>query len=146
MMLVRTFLAVFGVLACFSLIATAAGIDAISVTIGLPIGNMPLLFGITIRGEFPFGDGMASLLVSPAGKTLLRIGAELPLGNSGSYLRLDGGIAYFDLAARFPKPVFGGGISYRIPAHGLQFGVTGEILYPIALGPPLLLGEGGWSR
>ncbi len=122
------------------------GIDAVSITVSIPFGGLPPLFGVTIRSGLPFGYGVASLLISPSGQTLIRGGAEIPLGEGGSYLAVTGGIAYFDLNARFPSPVLGGGLSYRIPEHGLQFGINGEIIYPIALGPPLLSLEGGWSR
>jgi len=126
--------------------AFGSGIDAVSITLSLPFGGMPPLFGITLRGELPFGWGVASLLISTGGKTLILGGAEISLGSGGSFLRLSGGLSYFDLNALLPSPVFGGGLSYRIPAHGLQFGLSGELLYPIALGPPFLSVEGGWSR
>ncbi len=126
--------------------AFGGGIDAVSLTISIPFGGLPPLFGVTLRSELPFGYGVASLLISPSGQTLLRSGVEIPIGGGGSYLDVTGGIAYFDLNARFPAPVLGGGLSYRGPAHGLQFGISGELIYPIALGPPLLILEGGWSR
>ena len=127
-------------------LAFGDGIDTVSITVTIPFGGLPPLFGITIRSELPFGYGVASLLISPSGQTLIRGGAELPLGEGGSYLVMTGGIAYFDLNANLPSPVFGGGLSYRMPAHGLQFGIDGELIYPIALGPPLLSLEGGWSK
>lgn len=126
--------------------ASGDGIDAVSLTVNLPFGDLPPLFGITLRSKFPFGYGVASLLISPSGQTLIRGGAEIPLGSGGSFLAVTGGIAYFDLNSMFPFPVFGGGLSYRGPEHGLQFGISGELIYPIALGPPLLSVEGGWSR
>ncbi len=126
--------------------AFGEGIDAVCLTISIPFGSLPPLFGITIRSGIPLGYGVASLLISSSGQTLLRGGVEIPLGSGGSYIVVTGGIAYFDLSARFPAPAFGGGLSYRGPEHGLQFGMSGEFIYPIALGPPLLSVEGGWSR
>ncbi len=145
-MFTRTAVVTLIIIGAFSLALVATGIDAVCVTVSLPFGNTPLLIGFTIREQFSFGYGVSTLVISPQGKTLILIGAEFPLGNNGSYLRLDGGISYFDMSARFPSPVFGGGLAYRIPAHGIQFGAIGEFLYPFALSPPMFSLEGGWSR
>ncbi len=145
----RAYLAVIASLClfvCTVLPVMGDGIDGVSLTVTIPFGDLPPLFGITIRSELPVGYGVASLLISPSGQTLIRGGVEISLGEGGSYLVITGGIIYFDLSAKFPSPVLGGGLSYRIPEHGLQFGINGELIYPIALGPPLLSLEGGWSR
>ena len=142
----RTIVVLLFIVSLVGVTGLGTGIDAVSITVSLPFGGLPPLFGITVRSEISFGYGVASLLISPSGQTVIRGGVELPLGSGGSYIDLRGGIAYFDLSARFPSPMLGGGLSYRAPQHGFQFGIAGVFIYPIALGPPLVTLEGGWAR
>lgn len=129
--------------------ADAAGIDYIGLRIVLPLGNVPFMVGVDLGMRLPFGWGVASLFLTPEGKTLILGSVEVAFGGEEgrgtSLLRLTAGISYFDLTARFPSPLVGAGFSYRLPvAEVFQVGVGGEILFPLALAPPLLTLGGGW--
>jgi len=126
------------------------GFDYIGVRIIIPLGRAPFMVGVDIGTHLPFGWAMASLFLAPDGKTLILGSAEVAIGgqeNAGvSLLRGTVGISYFDLSAMFPSLVFGGGISYRFSfANHFQLAASGEIIYPLALGPPMFSIGGGWS-
>ncbi len=132
-----------------SLSVSAGAIDYVGLRIALPLGNIPFLIGIDLGMRLPFGWGIASLLINPDGRTLILGSVEVALTGEGSVgmslIRATAGISYFDLNAIFPSPVFGGGIAYRLSSEaGFQVGLGGEILYPLALGPPFLSIGGGW--
>jgi len=127
-----------------------AGLDYIGVRIIIPLGQAPFMVGVDIGSHLPFGWAMASLFLAPDGKTLILGSAEVAIGgqeNAGvSLLRGTVGISYFDPSAMFPSLVFGGGISYRFSfADHFQLAASGEIIYPLALGPPMFSIGGGWS-
>jgi len=130
--------------------AFAAGLDYIGLRIIIPLGQAPFMVGVDIGTHLPFGWAMASLFLTPDGKTLILGSAEVAIGGQEdagvSLLRGTVGISYFDLSARFPSLVFGGGISYRFSfADHFQLAASGEIIYPLALGPPMFSIGGGWS-
>ena len=132
-----------------SLYASAGGIDYVGLRITLPLGKIPFLVGIDLGMRLPFGWGIASLLINSEGKTLILGSVEVALTSEDSagmsLIRATAGISYFDLNATFPSPVFGGGIAYRLSSEaGFQIGIGGEILYPLAVGPPFLSMGGGW--
>ena len=130
--------------------ALSAGIDYIGLRIIIPLGQAPFMVGVDIGTHLPFGWALGSLFLAPDGKTLLLGSAEVAIGEQESagvsLLRGTIGISYFDLSARFPSLVFGGGISYRFPfVDHFQLTANGEIIYPFALGPPMFSIGGGWS-
>ena len=145
--LIITSLAV-AVLVGYSVIG--AGLDYVGLRIIIPLGQVPFMVGVDIGTHVPFGWAIASLFLAPDGKTLILGSAEVAIGgqeNAGvSLLRGTIGISYFDLSAMFPSLVFGGGISYRFSfADHFQLAASGEIIYPLALGPPMFSIGGGWS-
>jgi len=112
----------------------AAGVDYIGVRVILPLGQMPAMIGIEVGTRVSFGWTTACLLLTPDGS----------LGSS--LIRATVGVSYFDLAARFPSLVLGAGIAYRFSIEdAFQVGIRGEIIYPLALGPPLVSIGGGWA-
>ena len=130
--------------------AIGAGLDYIGLRIIIPLGQAPFMVGVDIGTHLSFGWAMASLFLAPDGKTLILGSTEVAIGgqeNAGvSLLRGTIGISYFDLSARFPSLVFGGGISYRFSfADHFQLAASGEIIYPLALGPPMFSIGAGWS-
>lgn len=130
--------------------AWGAGIDYVALCVGLPLSELPFLVGVDIGIKLSFGWGVASLLLSPDGKTLLLASLEYTLGDAEgkgeSLVRLTTGVSYFDLGATFPSPLIGGGLAYKLFFNGeLWMGITGDILYPLALGPPFITLESGWS-
>jgi len=130
--------------------AIGAGLDYVGLRIIIPLGQAPFMVGVDIGTHLSFGWAMASLFLAPDGKTLILGSAEVAIGgqeNAGvSLLRGTIGISYFDLSAMFPSLVFGGGISYRFSfANHFQLAASGEIIYPLALGPPMFSIGGGWS-
>lgn len=130
--------------------ADAAGIDYVGLRIVLPLGNVPFMIGVDLGMRLPFGWGVVSLFLTPEGRTLILGSVEVSLGEAEglgtSLIRLTAGISYFDLAATFPTPLFGGGIAYRLSVtETFQVVVGGEILFPLALGPPFITLGGGWT-
>jgi len=130
--------------------AWGMGIDYVALRVGFPLGELPFLVGVDIGTELSFGWGVASLLLSPDGRTLLLVSLEYTLGDAEgkgeSLVRLTTGVSYFDLGATFPSPLIGGGLAYKLFFEGgLWMGITGDILYPLALGPPFITLESGWS-
>ncbi len=128
----------------------ATGIDYIGVRLILPLGQMPPMVGVEIGSRVSFGWATASLFLTQDGRTLLLGGVEMAINDEedpgSSLLRAVVGVSYFDLAARFPAFVVGGGITYRISINdAFQVGIRGEIIYPLALGPPLMSIGGGWA-
>lgn len=65
-------------------------------------------------------------------------------GKGESLVRLTTGVSYFDLGATFPSPLIGGGLAYKL-FFNRGMGITGDILYPLVLGPPFITLESGWS-
>ena len=141
---------------CFVVIALSAalaaqgiGIDFMALRVSLPLGRLPALIGVDVGMKLTIGWGIASLLLSPDGRTILLTSYEYPLGtnkhSNQSLVRIDAGLFYFDLDAFFPSPLFGAGLSYRyFLGEDISIGVTGDILYPLALGPPLITLGTGW--
>ena len=145
--LIITALAVAAFVGCS---AIGAGLDYVGLRIIIPLGQAPFMVGVDIGTHVPFGWAIASLFLAPDGETLILGSAEVAIGgqeNAGvSLLRGTIGISYFDLSAMFPSLVFGGGISYRFSfANHFQLAASGEIIYPLALGPPMFSIGGGWS-
>ncbi|HDL86666.1 MAG TPA: hypothetical protein ENH11_10160 [Candidatus Acetothermia bacterium] len=129
--------------------ALGAGLDYVGLRIIIPLGQAPFMIGVDIGTHLSFGWAMASLFLAPDGKTLILGSTEVAIGGQesagASLLRATIGISYFDLTATFPSIVFGGGISYRFSfADHLQLVASGEIIYPLALGPPMFSIGGGW--
>ena len=127
-----------------------AGLDYVGLRIIIPLGHAPFMIGIDIGTHLSFGWATASLFLAPDGKTLILGSTDVTIGgqeNAGvSSLRATMGISYFDLTAIFPSLVFGGGISYRFSfADHFQIAASGEIIYPLALGPPMFTVGGGWN-
>ncbi len=127
-----------------------AGLDYVGLRIIIPLGQAPFMIGIDIGTHLSFGWATASLFLAPDGKTLILGSTDVAIGgqeNAGvSSLRATAGISYFDLTATFPSLVFGGGISYRFSfADHFQIAASGEIIYPLALGPPMFTVGGGWN-
>lgn len=134
----------------FAVPSFGAGIDYVGLRIIIPLGRAPFMLGVDIGTHLPFGWVMASLFIAPDGKTLILGSTEVAIGGQESagvsLLRGTIGISYFDLSAMFPSLVFGGGISYRFSfANHFQLAASGEIIYPLALGPPMFSIGGGWS-
>lgn len=128
----------------------AAGLDYVGLRITVPLGSVPFLFGIDLGTRVPSGWAFATLLLDATGRTLLFGTYEFKLaGGDGvgtSFVVLSAGIVHFDPRVVYPSPVFGGGLSYRFDvAKAVQAGLTGEILYPLGLGPPFFTLQGGWS-
>ncbi|HHR86237.1 MAG TPA: hypothetical protein ENL23_07820 [Candidatus Acetothermia bacterium] len=126
------------------------GLDYVGLRIIIPLGQAPSMMGIDIGTRFPFGWLTASLFLSHDGKTLILGSADVAIGEKKSAgvscLRGTLGISYFDLSAMFPSLVFGGGMSYRFSfADRFQLTACGEIIYPLALGPPMFSIGGGWA-
>jgi len=125
-------------------------IRSIGIRFVLPFTGGPLLIGIEATTNLPFGIGTGSFLLDSEGRTLITLGADIDLSEEESdaeaYLRLTGGIYYFDPSRFLPSPLFGGGFSYRfLVLKPFVFGFAGEFLYPIAFPAPMLSLSAGWS-
>lgn len=130
--------------------ARGAGLDYVGLRIIIPLGQAPFMVGVDIGTHLSFGWAMGSLFLAPDGKTLILGSAEVAIGGQESagvsLLRGTLGISYFDLSAMLPSLVFGGGISYRFSlADHFQLAASGEIIYPLALGPPMFSIGTGWA-
>jgi len=130
--------------------AGAAGFDYVGLRITVPLGSVPFLVGVDLGARVPSGWAFATLFLDGTGRTLLLGTYEFKLaGGDGvgmSFVALSAGIVHFDPRAVYPSPVFGGGLSYRFEVtKAVQAGLTGEILYPLGLGPPFFTVQGGWS-
>lgn len=131
-------------------VCVAAGVDYVGVRVILPLGQMPVMIGIEVGTRVSFGWVTACLLLTPAGRTLLLGGIEMALTDQespgSSFIRATVGVSYFDFTARFPSLVLGAGIAYRLSIEdAFQVGIRGEIIYPLALGPPLVSIGSGWA-
>lgn len=130
--------------------AIGAGLDYVGLRLIVPLGQAPLMLGVDIGTHLSFGWATASLFISPDGKTLILGGTEVAIAGQASTgessVKLTLGMSYFDLTAMFPSIVFGGGISYRFSVSDhFQLAAAGEIIYPLALGPPLFTLGAGWA-
>jgi hypothetical protein len=125
------------------------GLDHIGVRVTIPVGKLPFMVGVDIGTRLTFGWAMASLLLSPDGKTLMLASTEVELAGAESagltLIRGTIGLSYFDLSAILPCLIFGGGLSYRFSFDD-QFSIaaSGEFIYPLALGPPMFTFSAGW--
>ena len=125
-------------------------IGYVGLRVSLPIGGLPPFFGIELGGQVSFGYAFVSLLLSPDGKSLLLGSADFSLaealGWTAGVVRLSAGLSY-QVGDALPGLAGGGGIVLGLFAEegGLRVGVSGELLYPIAVGPPFISLEGGWA-
>lgn len=130
--------------------AVAGGLDYVGLRLIVPLGQAPLMLGIDVGTHLSFGWATASLFIAPDGKTLILGSSEVAIGGQASTgvssIKLTLGMSYFDLSAMFPSIVFGGGISYRFSlSDHFRLAAAGEIIYPLALGPPLFTLGAGWA-
>ncbi len=127
-----------------------AEIQSVGIRLILPFTGIPLLLGAEIVTDMPFGGLSISLFLSPQGGTLLLGSADIALAEdldeTSASLRVTTGLSYFDPGQRFPSIVFGGGVSVLTSAaQPLAFGLTSELIYPIAFPVPMLAVSGAWS-
>ncbi len=131
-------------------LAFGEGLDHIGVRVIIPLGKTPFMIGADIGTRLTFGWAMASLLLSPSGKTLMLASIEAKIAGSQSggstFFRGTIGLSYFDLLAPLPSLIFGGGLSYRLSFdEHISIAAGSEIIYPFALGPPMFNFSAGWS-
>jgi hypothetical protein len=108
------------------------------------------MLGLDIGTHLTFGLAVASLLLSPNGETLMLASIEARIAGSENagvtLIRGTIGLSYFDLSAPLPSFILGGGLTYRFSVdEHMSIGASSEIIYPLALGPPMLAFSAGWS-
>lgn len=126
-----------------------AGLRSIGIRVVLPLGGVPLLFGIEAAADVSFGAAGATLFLSSAGYTLILVNADVRLAGESrtmaTFIRLTSGLSYFDLTRPLPSFVVGGGLAWEVKVgSAIGLGVMGELLYPIAFPVPLFTVSGRW--
>ncbi len=126
------------------------GLDQIGVRLIVPLGKMPFMVGIDIGTHLTFGWVIGSLLLAPDGKTLILASTDVEIAGSQNagvtFFRGTIGLYYFDLSALLPSFILGGGLSYRFSFdEHISIAASSEIMYPLALGPPMFTFNAGWS-
>jgi hypothetical protein len=135
--------AVLGIALGLALATSASGLRTLGVRLIVPLGGMPVLFGIEASTELSFGVGTGAFLLSGDGKTLITLSADVRLSSTSetgsTYLRFTGGIFYFDPSRMLPSLVVGGGLTYELTlGSSIGLGISGEFLYPLAFPVPML--------
>lgn len=138
------------VVACCCLLAVSAGIRSIGLRLILPWSGIPLSVGAEVVTDAAFGSLSFSLFLSPAGGTLLLGSADIALTSdpreATTFLRLTTGLSYFDSTRRFPSLLVGAGTSVRLAtAEPFTFGLSGELVYPLAFPTPMFTLSGTLS-
>jgi len=128
----------------------SAGIRSVGLRLILPATGIPLVVGAEVVTDVSLGELSISLFLSPAGGSLLLGSVDVALTGDPSaaraFLRLTTGLAYFDASRRFPSFLVGAGTSARLSvAESFLFGLTGELIYPIAFPIPLITVAGAWA-
>jgi hypothetical protein len=129
---------------------SGAWLRSIGLRVVLPLGDLPLLFGLEAAANVSFGVASATLFLSPEGDTVICLTGDVRLssnpGPAEVFLRLTTGISYFDPGQEFPTPFLGAGLSYDLPIGlPITLGIAGELLYPLSFPAPFLTVTGRWT-
>ena len=148
--IVRRFAAALILVLVTALSATALELHSIGLRLLLPTFDGPFFIGIEAATAFDFGLATGSFFLTPDGKTLITVSADLEVGEAtdtgAGYVRLTTGLTYVDPSRRLPQLVLGGGIAWRYyPLGFLGLGLTAEFLYPMAFPIPMFSVSAGWT-
>lgn len=130
--------------------ASAEGfVRSVGLRVVLPWTGLPLLIGVEATTGLAFGLGTASFFITPDGRTLFTMGADVRLteveSRAVTYLRLTTGLAYFDPSAFAPELVIGAGLVYEfLILDPFAFSFAAEFLHPIALPIPVFSSSAQW--
>lgn len=127
-----------------------AELRSAGIRVVVPLGGLPFLVGAEVVASMPFGRGVASFFLSPSGKTLITLSADVqlaePAGRSETFLRLTAGLSYFDSTRVLPSLAFGAGAVFtQALADPLHVALAGEFLYPLAFPLPMVTFSGAWG-
>jgi hypothetical protein len=137
------------VVAIVSLSASSHGLRSVGLRLILPFTEVPFSIGAEVVMDAPFGRLSISLLLSPAGGSLLLGSADVALTDdpdaAKTFLRMTTGLSYFDPTRYLPTLLFGGGVLVLCTVtESFGFSLTGEVIYPFAFPEPMLALSGGW--
>jgi len=133
--------------ALFSCAVCAAPCRSIGARFIIPLGGLPVVFGLEATAELGSLIGSLSFFLSLRGDALLLASFDLPLdaSNPGTCLRVTGGLYDFDPTPALPSLTGGVGISYYgSPLGWFGYSFAGEFLYPLAFPLPMFSVGGGW--
>jgi len=129
---------------------SGAWLRSIGLRVVLPVGDLPLLFGLEGAADVSFGVASATFFLSSEGDTLICLTGDVRLssdpGPGEVFLRLTTGISYFDPGQEFPTPFLGAGVSCDLRiGPSIALGIAGELLYPLSFPAPFLTVTGRWT-
>jgi len=129
---------------------SGAWLRSIGLRVVVPLGGVPLLFGLEAAANVSFGVASATFFLSSEGDTLICLTGDVRLssdpGPAEVFLRLTTGISFFDPGQGFPTPFLGAGVSCDLRiAPSVALGIAGELLYPLSFPAPFLTVTGRWT-
>jgi len=143
----------FGVLLTIVSLTLAVSADSFFRTVGvriiLPWTGAPFLIGVEATAGFDPLIGTAAFFLNTEGKTLITVGANLPLGEEGNPLqvavRASTGLAFLNTSAFGPDLLLGIGATYEVsPRSPWVMGFAVEMIYPIAFPTPIITTSAGY--
>jgi len=129
---------------------SGAWLRSIGLRVVVPVGNLPLLFGLEAAADVSFGVASATFFLSSEGDTLICLSGDVRLSSDPSpgevFLRLTTGISFFDPGQEYPTPFLGAGVSCDLGiGPSIALGIAGELLYPLSFPAPFLTVTGRWT-